>query len=71
MAAAKGFEWVTQYLRLIRSGMRPGAAAKSVGITRQTPCDARKRLPGFAHDEQRARDDGEVQLEIERQEAMA
>lgn len=44
----------SQYLQNLRSGMRRGAAAKAVGITRETVYHHRKKHPEFAEEERQA-----------------
>ena len=60
--------WVHRYLRLLRSGLTVSDATAEIGIARNLPWGLRAFFPGFEGDEREARDEGEVQREIARQE---
>lgn len=52
------------YLRTVRSGIRPSRAAGIAGVGRDTIWRWRSTVPGFAREEQLARDAADVERAI-------
>lgn len=53
--------WIPAYLKALESGVRREVAYRTAGVCRQSVWEWKQKNPGFAHEEQMARDRGSVE----------